>query len=107
MTIEIIKYKPHQKGALLGFVDFYVPKMGLEIYGSSIYQKDGRKWVNLPTKEYKNKDGENKWSFVVRFREKEHSTAFSKAILEAVDRWILDNQDTNTQPEDSDDGVPF
>jgi len=106
MTIEILNYKKLEKGSLLGFVDFYVPKMGLEIFGSSIHQKDGRRWLNLPSKEYKDKDtSETKWSSVIRFREREHQNAFSKAVLDSLNAWIVKN--SNEQTINNDQGVPF
>ena len=48
--IECLKYKPINKGSLLGYADIFVPKMGLEIFGCSLHQKDGRRWVNFPSK---------------------------------------------------------
>jgi hypothetical protein len=107
MTIEIINYKKYEKGSLLGFVDFYIPKMGIEVYGSSIHHKNGGKWLNLPSKEYKDKETqETKWSSVVRFREKDHMTAFTKAVLAAVDKYAMEHS-SNQGSGDQDDGVPF
>lgn len=111
MSIEVINYKPFEKGSLVAFVDLYVPKMGLEIYGCSIHRKDDGRWLNLPSKEYQDKEtGETKWSSVIRFRDKDHFAKFCKAALHVVDEHVRQNQaPAPTQPMSNfvDEGMPF
>ena len=110
MTIECLRYKSYTKGSLQGFADLYIPKTGLEIYGCSIHQKDGRKWLNMPSKEYQNDDGETKWSHCVRFRERAHMDAFSKLALKAIDDWCISHAEqecSQETPADPNDGIPF
>lgn len=87
MTIECIKWTAVNKGSLVGYADLYVAKTGLEIYGCSMHQKDGRRWINFPSKEYTDsKTGEKKYSFIVRFREKGHMEAFTQKAKEAIEK---------------------
>jgi hypothetical protein len=86
MTIECLKYTSVNKGSLLGYADFYVPKTGQEIYGCQLHQKEGRRWINLPSKEYTNDLGEKKFAPCVRFRERSHMDAFSEACKKAIEK---------------------
>lgn len=106
MSIECINYKPVNKGSLLGYADLFVPKMGLEIFGCSLHQKEGRRWVNLPSKEYTNDMGEKKYAPVVRFREKSHTDAFIKLAKESIEKKCAE-QPKHSQPEFLDEEVPF
>jgi hypothetical protein len=91
MKIKCIKYKPYHKGHLLGFADIFVPKWGVEIYGLTLYEKDGRKWVNFPSRSYE-KDGEKKNAPYFRFPESEHYTLFCSQVREAIGEKIQDQQ---------------
>lgn len=84
--IECTKFTSVSKGALVGFADLYFPKWGLEIHGCSLLMKDGKRWVNFPQKEYKNPQGETKYLSIVRFRDKAHMEAFSKAAKDAIEK---------------------
>jgi len=98
MSMECTTFRSHQSGALLGFFDLWVPKMGLEFKGCTLYQKNGRKWISLPTREYKGDDGEKKYVPVVRFREKGHADAFCTLAITAIDEFCAKQ---NEQPEQS------
>jgi len=89
--IACTNYKAFVKGALQGFADFYVPKWGAEIKGCSVYMKDGRKWVNMPSKEFDTPTGEKAFAPIIKMREQAHMTAFTKHALDAIDKWIKDN----------------
>lgn len=91
MTVECMEFKSHNNGNLLGFANFWIPKMGMEIYGCSLHQKGDQRWVNLPSREYKDKEGMTKYMPVIRFRDKEHYNAFIDACKRAIDEWISVN----------------
>ena len=40
--IECMDFRAVPKGYLQGFANLWVSKMGLEIYGCSVYMKDGK-----------------------------------------------------------------
>jgi hypothetical protein len=85
--IEIIKYKAVDKGALQGFVSIYVDKFGLEINDISIFKKDGKRWVNFPSRTYDDKEGQKKYWAYLKFRESAHHEAFTKQLLDVVDKY--------------------
>ena len=105
--IECIKFKSHVKGALLGFADFSLPKMGIEIYGCSVHQKNGRRWVNLPSREYENEMGEKKYASYIRFIDSQHYSAFIEEALKAVDRKCQELNQQMPEPDYSTEEVPF
>ncbi len=83
--IECIRFKSVAKGSLLGFADIFIPKWGIEIFGISLHMKDGKRWVNFPSKEIKT-EGETKYFPHLRFREKLHMEEFSKRVKEAIEK---------------------
>ena len=107
MTIECTNYKPVNKGSLLGYADFFMARSRMEIYGCGVYQKDGHRWVNMPSREYTNADGEKKFLSIVRFREKSVQQAFSDAALKAVDEKIKLDQKKPEQKYEVQDDLPF
>lgn len=88
MKIECISYRPAQKGSFTGFCDLFIVDHGLEIRGCTLYTKDDKRWINLPTRAYKNKEGQDKFSQIVRFREPQVYQEFCAAAKEAVDAFV-------------------
>lgn len=109
--IECIRFKSYQKGHLQGFADLYIPKWGVEICGCSMYMKDGNRWLNLPSNEYTNNEGEKKFAPFLRFKEKKHWELFMKEAKKAVDEWCAANAQKEEQPFDDsaapDEELPF
>lgn len=103
--IECLKYKTINKGSLLGYADLFVPKMGLEIFGCSLHQKDGRRWINLPSREYTDDKGEKKFFSIIRFRNKTHMEEFSKQAKEAIEKNAM--MPEAQQQTFTDEDVPF
>jgi len=85
--IECTRYKENNKGAVLGFADFYLPAWGIEINGCSLCQNEKGRWVNLPSKMYTNSEGEKKFAPYIRFKKKEDWERFCNEAKEAVDRY--------------------
>ena len=84
--IECIKWKSVSKGSLQGFADIYIPKWGIEIYGLSLHMKDGKRWINFPSKDVKGEDGTTKYFPHLRFKDKMHMEEFSKRCKEAIEK---------------------
>lgn len=102
--IECLKFTPKSSGALQGFADIYVPKWGVEIFGVSIFMKDGRRWVSMPSREY-DQDGVKKYWPYLKFREKAHMDAFSKKVMEAVTKFA--ETQVVEKPFVEDEDIPF
>ena len=43
MTMTCMEYKPHASGALQGFANLSVPKMGIELFGCGVFSKNGKR----------------------------------------------------------------
>ena len=92
MSIECLEYKPHASGALQGFANFRVPKMGIELFGCGLFMKNGKRWLSMPSREYNDPEsGEKKYISIMRFIEKSHNDAFAAAALKALDEWCAKN----------------
>ena len=82
---ECIRFTSYNHGTLRGFADIFVPKWGVEISGFTLYEKEGKRWVNAPSKEYQDKDGSTKYKPVFFFKEKDLWEKFMINVKEAID----------------------
>lgn len=89
--IECINFRSLNRGTLQGFADIFVPKWGVEIHGFTLHMKDGKRWINFPSKEYKNEKGETKYSSTIRFKKKDHYEVFCNEVKKAIDTWCNKN----------------
>lgn len=92
MSIECLKFQSVNKGNFVGFCDFFIPKTGIEIYGCQLFQKDGRRWINMPSREYTNDQGEKKYAPYLRFRDPAHKEMFNELALKAVEKKCAEAQ---------------
>lgn len=97
MTIKILRYKPWQQGPVVGFLDIEIPGWHMQIKGLNIVQKEGKRFFNLPSKEFKNDQGETKYASIVKFTDEEVQRRFSNAIGKAFDEYCLAQQQGQTQ----------
>jgi len=89
--MEISNYRQIGKGCLVASLDVAIPEWGITIKDCGLFEKDGRKWVNFPSKEYTNQAGEKKrWDFVVM--EKDRKTKFDAACIAKVDEYLSSKQ---------------
>jgi hypothetical protein len=112
MSFECINYKAHNSGALQGFADFMVPKMGIELYGCGVFMSNGKRWIKPPSREFTDpKSGEKKYINILKFIKKEHNDSFCQAALQALDKWC--EQNAAPEPEEQsagfvpEEGLPF
>jgi len=89
--IECIRYKPVNKGCLLGFADLLVEEVRMvNIYGCGVFTKEGRRWVAMPSREIIDEStGMRKYYAHMRFHEAGGMHQFShdamKSILPHID----------------------
>jgi len=88
--IECLKYKVLNKGSLEGFANIFVPSWGIEINGIAIFRKNGKRWVNFPSKEYES-DGVKKYYPYIRFKDDKHKDLFDFEVIEAIQAFGQDN----------------
>jgi DNA-binding cell septation regulator SpoVG len=77
--MKITNWKDFTKGALRGFFDLELPS-GMVLKGCSLFVKDERRWVGMPSK----KVGE-KYEPTVEFIDKETREKFSALAVKAID----------------------
>lgn len=106
--MECTHYTDLNKGSLLGFATIHVPSWNLVFSGLAVFQKDGRRWINFPSKEYQNKDGETKYMPYVRFTDRDVNDRFVKSALTAIDKFCAAQQ-VQEEPKNLEelDDVPF
>lgn len=106
MTLECMHVKVHQSGSLFGFADLFSNKWGVEIRGCPIFEKEGRKWINLPSKEYE-EDGEKKYYSFLRFREKSHLAEFVRQAVKSIEDWLTKNSEIIDNEDKTEESLPF
>jgi hypothetical protein len=52
MPIEIVDFRPFEKNTLRGFATVRLTGVNLEIRDITIHEKNGNRWVSLPSKPY-------------------------------------------------------
>jgi len=101
MSIECMEFKSYESGALQGFANFRMTLnsgMAFELFGCGVFMKDGKRWVGMPSREYQDREtNEKKYISIFRFCDKSHTESFCKAALQSMDTWC----DNNTAPAQS------
>lgn len=89
MTIEIVKYTEVNKGATLGILTIYMPRVHMEIRGVSAMRKDsGQRWFNFPSRKYEDEDGETKYMAYIRLPEADDYKRFQEQMGQAFDQYM-------------------
>lgn len=89
--IECRKFKSFSKGSLQGFADLYFPKWGIEIKSCTLHMKEGKRWVNFPSKEFENENKEKVYMSLIRFENKDFYHEFSRQAKVAIDKFCQEN----------------
>lgn len=112
--IECTKFTSFKKNLLLGFADLFVEKWGVEIRGCKLFQKEGKRWLTLPDREFKTPEGETAYAPIIYFKEMEHLKSFTEEAKKAIDKWCQNNTIVTPQQHQSDtkatpdeDNLPF
>lgn len=116
MEIEVIKYRPIDKGFLKGFISIYIPKWDFEIHSLQLFEKSGRRWLSFPSRSYEDQ-GETKYFPFMRFKSKEITEKFNQKVLEALSKYLRMHENEHTRkltPNDhsdkffqEDEDIPF
>ena len=86
ISVRIEEVKVYEKRTLKAFLDFTFTNIGVRINGAMIHEKDGKRWVGMPAREYSTNEG-RAWSPVVDFSSKEARAAINSSVLAAYDRY--------------------
>lgn len=86
----IRNYKPHDKGALVGFFEVTIPEFkNMTIFGCKHFVSGEKSWVGLPSREVAGKEGEQSkfWPYI-RFQSREEAERILGQILGAVNVFV-------------------
>jgi hypothetical protein len=103
--IKILKYTPYDKPPIQGFIDISIDAWHLEIRGISLVMKDGKRWFNLPSKEYTKEDGSLGYAPIMKFTSSQVADRFKVAMSQVFDEYCK-TAAAQAQPQNSDE-VPF
>lgn len=84
--MEIKNYRPIKKGTLDGYLDIHIPQMDWTIMGCGLFISGNKKWVNPPSRQYKDQEGKLCYSDIITMS-KEERNRFSAAALKAYERY--------------------
>lgn len=54
--MDILNYKEIKKGCLISYFDVKIQEWGMTIRRCSYFEKDGKRWVEMPSSRIENKD---------------------------------------------------
>lgn len=106
MTVICTRYVPINKNACIGIATLYVPKWGIEIHNCSLNEKDGSRWISLPSKPYES-DGKKKYASHITFKEKSVYEKFIEVAKQAIDLKIQELDEATKKNADLLEDVPF
>jgi hypothetical protein len=76
--------------------------VGLEIRDCTYHLTDKGRWIGLPAKPYTDDEGNTKYSYIVKFLDKEKYAQFQKSALAALDKYGVEQEE-----ETPDADIPF
>jgi DNA-binding cell septation regulator SpoVG len=105
--IEVTKYHLVNKGNTVAYVDFQIPKWGLFLNDCRLMRaKSGHCFIAFPSKKVE-KDGETNYYPYYCF-EKDMSSRFQKAALNAVEEYAKEKaKEQAQQPQSEENECPF
>ena len=96
-VMRVLEHRPLSSGAAIGVVTLELPS-GMVLHGCMVLSKDGRRWVNPPSK-IRVWSGEVQTSIdrrpiydpVVTFASRDKADAFSALALAALDAYLAED----------------
>jgi DNA-binding cell septation regulator SpoVG len=88
VTFTVSNAKQINKNTLIGRCDLTMPS-GLIVRGAMLLEKNGKRWVNFPSKEWTDGEGKKNYSPLLEFTSREVADKFQAAVLPLVERALL------------------
>jgi hypothetical protein len=83
--ITISNVKPLLKNTLRGFFDVELPS-GLKLNGCQLHEKNDRRWIGLPAREWAKPDGSKSWTPMVEIPDRDARDKFMAAVVPLAER---------------------
>jgi hypothetical protein len=78
LEFRIREWRPRENGSLRGFFTIVTPS-GLAIRGCSLHEKGGRRWINMPSREWIDKTSQKQYAKFIEFVNRTLLDRFSEA----------------------------
>ena len=105
MAIQVQEFRKYQKNSLQGFTTLLLTGAGLQIKDCTVHEGNGKRWISLPAKPYKDEEGQTKYSYIVSFPDKKVYGNFQKQALAALDEYLSHHDQRPAEIRDED--IPF
>lgn len=102
--VQITNFRKFEKGSLRGFFDVELPS-GIVLRECSLHEKDGKRWINPPSRKIEKQGSQATWKRMVDFASSKTASQFRDAVLDALDT-LLQPPDGPT-PEITEEDIPF
>lgn len=104
--IEIMKFEMVNKGALVARFNVKMHKWGgLVIKDCSLFESNGKKWINLPSRQYE-VDGKKKYASYLSYEDRNIDEKFRESIMKAAED-CRQKIPTNNNSKNGFDEIPF
>ncbi|HEX4374910.1 MAG TPA: hypothetical protein VHZ50_16515 [Puia sp.] len=90
--IEIINFREIKKGCLDSKISVKIKEWGFVINRIAVFNKDGKRWISLPSEMYED-NGEKKYFSLVKFDDQKNMTKFQDSVLEELDKYCDKNKE--------------
>jgi hypothetical protein len=92
VSIEVESFKAQRSNTLVGFCTVLLPQLHLRIIDLTVHEKNGSRWVGLPSKPWVGRDGVAKrgddgkmiYAPVLDFTDRATKDAFSDRVIDAL-----------------------
>jgi hypothetical protein len=88
MPITITNARKLSNGALIGFFDVELPS-GVKINGCTLLEKDDKRWIGLPSKEWVKGDGTKSYLPIVEIPDRADRDKFAALVLPEAEKALL------------------
>ena len=89
MTVfTVTNAKILRKGALVGVFTLQTPS-GLIVHGAMLFEKNGKRWVNFPSKEFTKPDGTKGYLPLLEFADRSIADKFQRQVLPIAEEVLL------------------
>jgi hypothetical protein len=84
--IKCLAFRAYTKNTLRGFADLLLVRTGLVIRDCCLHERDGKRWISFPARQFTDQNGEIKWQALIEFASgaREQREQFRKQALEAI-----------------------
>jgi DNA-binding cell septation regulator SpoVG len=81
----VSEFKAFEKNTLRGFFTVTMPS-GMIVHGCSLHEKNGARWIGMPSNKFTTKEGTTSYTPIVEFVSREAADRFRDQVLVALDK---------------------